>query len=196
MNPARSPERPAAPVLIALVTAGILLVAACGGSAATTAPTSAATPTAVTSTAPVVTTPPVTAPSVTDPPASTAPGIGVKIRVGDVQFVTAQAAERWHGTTTIKPGSGMIFETVAIRIDAITLTSFASADFKVRDAAGHLYAYRITGRAPDLYFENGLEPGHFYNGWVTYEIPTGLGQLTLVYKPSFLAGSTFEIPLR
>ena len=35
-----------------------------------------------------------------------------------------------------------------------------------------------------------------YVGWITYEIPkTSLVGLTLIYKPHFLTGVTFKIPV-
>ena len=41
----------------------------------------------------------------------------------------------------------------------------------------------------------GLEPGHNYIGYVTFEVPEGVAaMLVLVYKPSFLS-TTYEIPL-
>ena len=41
-----------------------------------------------------------------------------------------------------------------------------------------------------------MTAGQNYVGWITYEIPkTSLIGLTLVYKPAFLAGITFRIPL-
>ncbi len=196
-----------------------LLIAACGGPAATAVPTTgAALPTAgetlaptgspapsalpvATATAvPLVTPPPVTAPPITEPPVtapppSLAPGIGVPLLIGDQQYMTVLAAEQWAGTSQVKPRSGKAFFTVSIKIDAIKLTSFDSADFKLKDAAGKSYVWR-PGRAPHLYSLNNMTPGGTYTGWITYEIPkTSLVGLTLIYKPHFLVGSTFTIPL-
>jgi hypothetical protein len=213
---------PFATALIALV-ATASVIAACGGSAATTAPssvlaapTSAATvagepttsPTALETaavTAPPVTTPPVTEPPVTAPPPteppvtapppSLVPGIGVKLQIGDQQFMTVLAAEQWPGAGAVKPKKGKAFFTVSIRIDAITVTSFDSADFKLKDKAGKSYAWR-QGRAPHLYSLNNMTPGGTYVGWITYEIPkASLGELTIIYKPAFLGGTSFKIPL-
>ena len=199
----------------------VLLVAACGGSASPTSPI-AANPTpgptvasteapsvaALASTAPTmppvtvppITEPPVTAAPITEPPAtapppSVAPGIGVKLLIGDQQYMTVLAAEQWAGTSSVKPTSGKAFFTVSIRIDAIKLTSFDSADFKLKDAAGKSYAWR-PGRSPHLYDLANMTSGSNYVGWITYEIPkASLGKLTLIYKPRFLAGPTFTIPL-
>ncbi len=200
----------------------ILVIAACGGPAATAAPTTGAalptagetlalTPSAASSSAPIgtasaappvtlppvtappITEPPITEPPVTDPPAS--PGIGVKVLIGDQQYMTVLAAEQWPGTSSVKPRSGKAFFTVSIRIDALKTTSFDSADFKLKDAAGKLYSWR-TGRSPHLYDLANMTVGNNYVGWITYEIPkTSLGKLTLVYKPRFLTGSTFTVPL-
>lgn len=109
--------------------------------------------------------------------------------------MTAVDAEQWPGTSTVKPRSGKVFFTVSIRIDAILLTSFASADFKLRDAAGKSYAWR-SGRAPHLYDLANMSPGNNYIGWITYEVPKSVvDDLTLVYSPSFLDGEKFAVPV-
>lgn len=202
----------------------ILVIAACGGPAATAAPTTgAASPTAgetvaptqsaLPSNAPIATAtpapavtepavtlapiiePPVTAPPVTAPPPSLAPAIGVPLLIGDQQYMTVVDAEKWAGTSQVKPRSGKVFFTVLIQIDAIKLTQFDSADFKLKDAAGKSYAWR-PGRAPHLYSATNMTAGGTYTGWITYEIPkASLGELKLIYKPAFLVGSTFTIPL-
>lgn len=194
----------------------VLLVAACGGSTGTATPSAAAPTPAATvdvpasaslaplasvavtvppATAAPATAPPITEPPVTAPPPSVIPGIGVKLRIGDEQDMTVVDAEQWAGTSLVKPRSGKVFFTVLIQIDAIKLTSFDSADFKLKDAAGKSYAWR-PGRAPHLYSANNMTAGGTYTGWITYEIPkTSLGKLTLIYKPHFLVGSTFTIPL-
>ena len=131
----------------------------------------------------------------TAPPPSVAPAIGVKLLIGDQQWMTVLAAERWAGTSQVKPRSGKAFFTVSIQIDAIKLTSFDSADFKLKDAAGHSYAWR-PGRAPHLYSLSNMTPGGTYTGWITYEIPkASLVGLALIYKPSFLSGTSFKIPV-
>lgn len=217
MPSARSRVRPMALVTIAIA----LLTVGCGGQAATNAPSAAVvtpdasvtlttpatseSPAAAAVTAPPVTVPPVTAappteppitePPVTAPPPSLAPAIGVPLQIGDQQVMTVLAAEQWAGASGVKPRSGKAFFTVSIRIDAIKLTSFDSADFKLRDAAGKSYPWR-TGRSPHLYDLANMTPGSNYVGWITYEIPkTSLGELTLIYKPAFLAGVTFKVPL-
>ncbi|MEO5705093.1 MAG: DUF4352 domain-containing protein [Candidatus Limnocylindrales bacterium] len=201
---------------VALATVAMtLLIAACGGSIATTVPSAAGPtlsptpePTAAASltplvtaevtvapaTAPPVTAPPVTAPPITEPP-PIVPAIGVKLLIGDEQYMTVVDAELWAGTSQVKPRSGKVFYTVFIQIDAIKLTSFDSADFKLKDAAAKSYAWR-PGRAPHLYSANNMTAGGTYSGWITYEIPkASLGNLTLIYKPAFLTGKTFTIPL-
>jgi hypothetical protein len=212
-DPAPRSARRAATLLGAAV-----LLAACGGGAAVSVapstvapaetvagPSLAATgtpgatlppaPTVAPTAAPPTALPPATEPPVTAPPPSLAPGIGVKLQIGDEQFMTVVAAEQWPGLGTVKPRKGKAFFTASIQVDAITLTSFDSADFKLRDAAGHSYAWR-SGRAPHLYSLDNMSPGGTYTGWITYEIPkTSLGQLTLVYKPVFLVGQTFRVPL-
>ena len=211
--------RSIAPAIVALA----LLITACGGPAASTAP-SAAGPTAGASvalteapsasalvtvapvTAPPVTAPPVTAPPVTavpvteppitPPPATAAPpAVGVAIKVGDEQLMTVLDAEQWPGTTSVKPAKGKTFFTVSIRIDATATTSWDSADFKLKDTAGKLYVWR-PGRSPHLYDGANMTVGQNYIGWITYEIPkTSLVGLTLQYKPHFLTGVTFKIPV-
>lgn len=217
MTAARSRVRSISPASFAIT----LLLAACDGSTATTAPSAGgSTPgatvgrteapsvaalasaavtvppvTAPPVTEPPVTVPPITEPPVTAPPPSIAPGIGVKLLIGDQQYMTVLAAEQWAGTSSVKPRSGKAFFTVSIRIDAIKLTSFDSADFKLQDAAGKSYAWR-TGRSPHLYDLANMTSGSNYVGWITYEVPkTSLGKLTLVYKPRFLGGPTFTVPL-
>jgi len=91
-------------------------------------------------------------------------------------------------------GEGKVFFTVSIRIDALALTSWDSADFRVRDA-DRAYAWR-TGRAPHLYSGSNMNVDHHYIGWITYEVPkASVHVLTLVYKPGFLDGATFRVPL-
>lgn len=168
------------------------------------APTQAAAATAVAtvvpSIAPVITAlpvtePPVTEPPVTAPPPSIAPAIGVALKIGDEQLMTVLAAESWPGTASVKPAKGKAFFTVSIRIDALALTSWDSADFKLRDAAGKAYAWRI-GRSPHLYDGANMSIGNNYIGWITYEVPkASVAELTLVYKPGFLDGATFRVPL-
>lgn len=194
----------------------VLLVAACGGTttatslsvegtapgptvgqteAASVAAVASAAATAPPVTTPPITEPPVTSPPITEPPPSIAPGIGVKLLIGDEQYMTVLAAEQWAGTSSVKPRSGKAFFTVSIRIDAIKLTSFDSADFKLKDAAGKSYAWR-PGRSPHLYDLANMTSGSNYVGWITYEIPkASLGELTLIYRPHFLVGSTITIPL-
>ena len=105
------------------------------------------------------------------------------------------AFEQWPGTSTVKPRKGRAFITVSIRVDALKTTSFDSADFKLRDADHRGYAWR-QGRAPHLYSLDGMNAGSTYTGWVTYEVPkSALGNFELIYRPSFLPGSTYTIKL-
>lgn len=208
-----SPARRPAQRVITLV-GGILLVAtACGGGAPvapTAGPTLAADPSAtiapVVSLAPPATTLPSDAPTlapppttpVTEPPPTEAPpvvpGIGVPIQIGDQQFMTVVAAEQWPGATGVKPAKGKAFYTVSVQIDAIALTSFDSADFNLR-AGDKTYSWR-PGRAPHLYSLDNMTAGATYTGWINYELPkAALGDLVLVYKPAFLPGSTYRVPL-
>jgi hypothetical protein len=109
--------------------------------------------------------------------------------------MTVLAYETWPGTATVKPAKGKEFRTVSIRIDAIKLTSFDSADFKLRDAAGKSYVWR-PGRAPHLYDLANVAPGQNYVGWITYEVPKSAdGPFELVYRPRFLPDLTVRVPL-
>ena len=204
-----SPVRRPTSSALAWLAPAIMLVAACGGSAVTASPTlppTSAAPTAsalatlaaatVTATVPSVTAPPITEPPVTAPPATAAaPAIGVAITVGDEQLMTVVEAEPWPGTTSVKPAKGKAFFTVRIRIDALATTSWDSADFKLLDTAGKSYAWR-PGRSPHLYDGADMTIGNNYVGWITYEIPkASLVGLTLVYKPHFLTGATFKVPV-
>lgn len=220
MRPVRFGARSCAPAPL-LLASMVLLIAACGAPAHATQATAAGTPSTAPAVTPVVsptatgvatatvapaattppatvppaTVPPITPPPVTPPPPSAAPGIGTTIQIGDQQTVTVMAAEQWPGTSTVKPRKGKAFMTVSIRVDAITVTSFDSADFKLRDAADRGYAWR-QGRAPHLYSLSGMNPGSTYTGWVTYEVPkSALGEFELIYRPSFMPGSTYTIKL-
>ncbi|MEP7040752.1 MAG: DUF4352 domain-containing protein [Chloroflexota bacterium] len=175
---------------VLLLTALLLVLAACNAAATTTpsrsepatAPASAAASEAPTAT-----------PEPTNTPEPT-PGVGVQVLVGDQQYVTVTLAEQWAGTDQLKPAAGNVYITVNIRIDAITTTSFASEDFSLKDGDGNVYD-QILGRSPRLSFLDGLEPNHNYAGFVTFEIPADMNaDLTLVYAPSFLT-TTYEIPL-
>ncbi len=214
MSPAWRPgRRRAAPVVLIA-----WLVAACGGPAATAGPTPAATLGVATGSAPVstaspmatevaaatvvpttplVTAPPITAPPIAPsiaPPPTPAPAVGVALRIGDQQLMTVLAAEAWAGAPGVKPATGKAFFTVSIRIDALALTSWDSAWFKVRDSERG-YAWR-TGRSPHLYDGANMTTGNNYVGWITYEVPkASVDELTLVYKPGFLEDATFRVPL-
>jgi len=178
-------------------------VGATAGALATIIPTDAVTaaPTIVVAspsavpTVPPVTAPPITAPPPTVTPTTLAPAIGVALQIGDEQLMTVLQAEVWPGVEGTRPAKGKAFFTVSIRIDAIKLTSFESADFKLRDAEGHSYSWR-TGRASHLYGLSNMSAGNYYTGWITYEVPKAVvGELTLIYKPSFLDGTTYKVQL-
>src|SRR5829696_3053776 len=147
-GPAATAEPTPAPTATAAMTltptaSAVATQAALATAAATAAPTDA--PTLPPVTEPPVTEPPITQPPVTAPPI-VAPAIGVPILVGDQQRMTVLAAEQWPGTTGVKPASGKAFFTVSIRIDALAVTSWDSADFKLKDAGGKFYLWR-TGRS-------------------------------------------------
>lgn len=137
------------------------------------------------------------APSATPEPTSTpepTPGVGVQVLVGDEQTVTVTLVEDWAGTDQIQPAAGNVFVTVKIRIDAITTTSFDALDFTLKDGDGNVYT-QLLGRSPRLSALDGMEPQHYYEAFVTFEIPAAMNaDLTLLYAPSFLT-TTYEIPL-
>jgi hypothetical protein len=178
--------------LLALA-AVILALAACAAPAADPTESAAeptASPTATATATPEPTPEPTPSPTATPPP----PGIGTQLKVEDLQYVTVTAVEQWNGTDTQKPATGKVFVTVNIRIDAITTTSFDSADFTLVDVDGMSFINEL-GRSPRLSYLDGLEPGHNYAGWVTYQVPADKAdQLVLLYSPSFLS-QTYEILL-
>jgi hypothetical protein len=198
----------------AAILAGVfLLLAACGGTTpaatsgiaiATALPTQgvAVATTPLATVAPATIAPPTGAPATlapvipTVPPPTAAPGIGVPMRIADQQIITALEFEQWDGTATVKPATGKVFMTVFVRIDAITLTSFDSADFKLRDdGLEKSYAWR-QGRASHLYSSSALSAEHYYQGWITYEVPKAAeGPFILVYRPTFEADAVYRIPL-
>lgn len=180
-------HRSTAPARLAI--SALVVLAACSSPAASIKPSEAAgaSPSAAQSSEPTATPEPTNTPEPT-------PGVGVRVLVGDQQYVTVTLVEQWPGTDSLKPAAGNVFVTANIRIDAITTTDFTSADFSVKDADGTVYS-EILGRSPRLSFQNGLTPNTYYAGFVTFEIPADMnGKLTLVYKPNFLT-STYEIPL-
>lgn len=189
MNGPRSAGRPPAPVTLLLISALVLVVTACSTPAAATP-----TPTEALNASPKVAA--TAGPTPTEELTPTlAPGIGTQVQVGDEQYVTVTVVEQWPGTETQQPAAGKLFVTVNIRIDAITTTSFTSEDFTVQDVDGNSYSQQPPGRAPHLSFQNGLEPNHFYAGFVTFEVPTAAADtLLLVYIPNFL-GTRYEIKL-
>jgi hypothetical protein len=163
---------------------------------ATAGPTNAPPPTEASATAAPPTAAPPTEPPATPPPPTAAPGLGVPIQIAGQQTVTIVSFEAWPGTSTVKPAKGKIFRTVYVRIDAVTFTTFDSADFKLRDdGSGKAYAWR-PGRAPHLYSSTGLGAGQNYEGWITYEVPKAAeGPFILVYRPAFEPGAVYRIPL-
>lgn len=191
MNAFPRAGRPSVPAMLFVITSLVLLAASSSPGAETpnANETQTASPTATlgaTATAEASETPEAT-------PEPT-PGVGVKILVGDQQYVTVTVVEQWLGTDTIKPAAGSVFVTTNIRIDAITTTDFTSADFTVKDAAGTTYQ-ETPGRSPRLSFQNGLAPNTYYAGFVTFEVPAAAaGELTLVYSPNFLT-TTYETKL-
>jgi hypothetical protein len=193
MNAPRSAARRVAAALLVLTAA--LVLAACSSSTATP------TPTQVASTNPSQAATPTAEPTATVAPTATAvpspseePGIGSEVIVGDQQKVQVTVVEPWAGTDTQKPAAGNVFVSVKITITGITTTSFTSADFVVRDEAGNDHPEAAPGRAPHLSYQNGLEPDHFYSGFVTFEVPAAAAKLVLVYAPNFLP-ATYEIRL-
>ncbi len=218
MSPAWRPGR--RPAAAALVAVAMVLLVGCDAPAAPTGPTptttlgpataSAPTPTAspvptvvvaatvvpttVVATTPPATAPPITAPPSIAPPPTPAPAVGVALRIGDQQLMTVLAAEEWAGAPGVRPAKGKAFFTVSIRIDAVGITSWDSANFRVRDA-DRGYSWR-TGRSPHLYDGANMTAGNYYIGWITYEVPkASLDELTLVYRPAFLDDATFRVPL-
>jgi hypothetical protein len=184
MNPLHSAGRPRAIGMFLLIVL-LLVVAACSApAAATPSPTERPTPS------------PTVAPTLEPTPSPTPqPGIGTKIKVGNEQYVTATAVDPWEGTDTQRPSADKVFVAVKIRIDGITTTSFTSADFSVKDVAGNSYVEQPPGAAPHLSYQNGLEPDHYYEGYVTFQVPAAAAdQLVLVYTPNFLT-TTYEIKL-
>jgi hypothetical protein len=183
MNRFRSARRGLAPPVLVALAASLIVLAACSGPAAqSTAPSTAASvnpSVAATATAAPTDTP--------EPSPSVEPGIGTQLQIGDQQYAAVNLVEQWPGTDTEKPASGNVFVAVKITITGITTTSFTSADFSVQDASLNSYAEKQPGQVPQLSFQNGLEPQHFYGGFVTFEVPAAAaGALTLVYKPNFL----------
>jgi hypothetical protein len=183
-----------------VATLVVVVIAACSSPAAATPspseavtaspiPTATAEPTATTE--PTATAVPTEVPT----PAASA-GVGARIKVGDQHYVTIVAVEQWPGEGANVPAAGNVFLTVNLRIDAISTTSFTWADFTVEDVDGTSFGINEPGRAPHLSFQDGLEPGHFYAGFVTFEVPDDVADaLTLVYNPAVL-DETFEIPLQ
>jgi hypothetical protein len=180
------------PAFFALVALTFTL-AACAAPAAEpteSAGEPTASPTVAATASPEPTLEPTASPTATPPP----PGIGSQVKVEELQYVTVTAVEQWGGTDTQKPATDNVFVTVRIRIDAITTTSFASADFTLVDVDDMSYVYK-TGRSPHLSYLDGLEPGHNYAGWVTFEVPADKAdELVLVYSPTFVT-QTYEILL-
>jgi hypothetical protein len=189
MHEPRSAGRLRTPARLLLISTTLLLVAACSTPAAgTPIPTDEPTASPTVAATPEVT--PTEAPTPTPEP-----GIGTKITVGDEQYVTVTAVDPWEGTDTQQPAAGNVFVAVKIRIDGITTTSFTSADFAVQDVTGEGHSEAAPGAAPHLSFQDGLEPDHYYEGYVTFEVPEAAAiSLTLVYTPNFL-DTTYEIQL-
>jgi len=173
-----------------------LVVTACSSPAAATPSPSEAAPATPTA-EPTATIAPTASPEPTEEatPPPTA-GVGAQIQVGEEHYATIVAIEPWPGEGDNVPADGNVFVTVNIRIDAINTTSFNWADFTVEDEAGTSYSINEPGRAPHLSFLDGLEPEHFYAGFVTFEVPeASADELTLVYNPAVL-DETFEIALQ
>jgi hypothetical protein len=115
--------------------------------------------------------------------------IGTKTNVGGQQYITVTEAAVWPGTSTVKPRAGKAFVAVKITIEGITATSYDTKWFKVRDAAGKLYA-GANRRAPNLY-DNTLEAGKVTAGFVIFEVPKAVAaKLALEYKPPFVSTPT------
>lgn len=186
-----SAARPRASAALLLSGIALLAVACSSPEAAEISPTPEPTvrPTVAATSTPTPT--PTPTPEITPTPE---PGIGTPVNVGDEQYVTVTGFDRWPGTETQQPAAGNVFVSVEIRIEAITTTSFTSEDFTVEDVEGNSYSEQ-RGRAPHLSSLDGMEPGHFYVGLVTFEVPAAAAdELILVYTPNFL-DTTFEIEL-
>lgn len=189
MNIPRSATRPGAPALVLVFSAFALVAAACSS---TPAAESSAPSEAASANASVAATATPAATATAAPSASGEPGIGSKVKVGDQQYVTVDLVEPWAGTDTQQPAAGNVFVSVKITVTAITTTSFTSADFSVKDGEGMSFQEAPPGRAPHLSFQDGLEPDHFYAGFVTFQVPEASAEkLVLVYAPNFMT-ETFE----
>lgn len=183
-----------APALLPIVII-TLIIAGCSAPAAATPSSEAATPAPTVEATPEPTPSEEPSPTETEEPSPDADGIGSKVQVGDEQTVTVTALEPWEGNETQQPGADNVFVAVNIRIDAITTTSFTSADFSVEDEDGNSYPEAAPGRSPHLSFQNGLTPDTYYAGFVTFEVPAEAAEeLVLVYSPNFLE-ETYEIEL-
>lgn len=193
MNVSRLAGRPSVPAML-LVISSLVLLAACSSPASEAPNASEAQSAGPPGVASADLSPSSEASATAEATAEPTPGVGVKVLVGDQQYVTVTLAEQWAGTDTIKPAAGNVFITTNIRIDAIKTTDFTSADFSLKDSAGATYQ-EILGRSPRLSYQNGLAPNTYYAGFVTFEVPADMGSdLTLVYSPNFLT-TTYEIPL-
>jgi hypothetical protein len=182
MHEPRSAGRSRNPARLLLISAMALLVAACSSPAAGT-PVPTDEPTA----SPTVAATPEVTPTEEATPTPAPPGMGTQVQVGEEQYVTVTEVESWPGSDTQQAAAGNVFQSVRVRIDAITTTSFTSEDFTVRDSDGTTYAESPPGRGPHLSFQNGMTPNTYWEAFVTFEVPAvEADDLVLVYSPDFV----------
>ncbi|HYM52288.1 MAG TPA: hypothetical protein VEW45_02235 [Candidatus Dormibacteraeota bacterium] len=177
MNESRTAGRPRAAAPFLLVATLALVVAACSSPAAAT-PSPTDTPASPSLAEPT--------PS-SEPTATPGPRLYTKVKVGEEQYVTVTEVESWPGNDTQQPAAGTAFQSVSIRIDAITTTSFTSEDFTVRAPDGNIYPESPPGRSPHLSFQNGMTPNTYWEAFVTFEVPlVDADELFLLYSPDFV----------
>jgi hypothetical protein len=112
--------------------------------------------------------------------------VGQRVKVGDNQYFTVKVVKLWPGNQFIKPAAGKRYLAVQVLIEGIAETSsYNPFFFSVKDADGFEYNFSAFAPEPQLQSGNDLAAGDKVAGWVAFELPTTLKQVTLLYQPDF-----------
>lgn len=122
--------------------------------------------------------------------------IGDQVKLKD-SVVTILATGEFKSTTSyIKPGDGMEFRYIEVLVENVgdEPVSYNTFHYKLVDNDAYSYEPSFSGKEPTLN-SGTLQAGNKARGFITFEVPVGVGGLEVVYTPNFLNASEARIEL-